>query len=465
MQNNPEIIKEVEKYNITDFESAKDFLFIRLMDSEKKLFGRELGIRRTEAWLNELGNPQESFPSIHIAGTSGKGSTAYMVSAILKAGKLDVGTITSPYVYDVRERMLVNNHYLSEEEFTRRTQELVKPITKLEQTKFGRPTYFEALVGMAHKCFNEHKINYAIVETGIGGRLDSTNTIKRNDKLAVITRLGIDHTEILGKTPTEIAWQKAGIIPENGHVIALLPDDTEAIKIIEEEAKLKNSSLYFVNPKSLISNLHQDIDGIKFDYASSDLTIKNLTLPTLGLYQAENACLAIAVSEYLAKRDCLEISSTVIKNGLKKLSIPARAEIIDFNGTPIIIDSAHNPQKLEAFFNLITSLKLPTRPLVIFSAKNTKDWQSSLPKLKQVSAKTYVTGYFNNQPGHLQKYTVNPNEIAKKIYELGGNATAFSSPDIALNNALNDVLPGQPIIITGSMYMLGELYDRLTSLN
>ena len=318
---------------------------------------------------------------------------------------------------------------------------------------------------MAHKCFAEHNINYAVIETGIGGRFDSTNTIKHSDKLAVITRLGLDHTEILGNTIEEIAWQKAGIIPENGHVIALLPNELKAKKIIEQEAKLKNSSLTFVNPSQLISNLHQEIDGLKFDYTSTNLTIKNLTLPILGPYQAENACVAIATAEYLAKRDSLNINNKIIKNGFTKLNIPARAEINDFNGTPIVIDSAHNPQKLQAFFAMIESLKLPVKPLIIFSSKQAKDWEASLPILISNADEIFVASFFNSQPSHLQKYSADPKKITKVIRKLGGCAKSFNSPTEALTTALSTVKTDQPIIITGSMYMLGELHDHLQQLN
>ncbi len=465
MEYNPEAIKEQEKQDITDFESAKNFLFNRLTASKEKLFKGENGLKRSINWLTHLKNPQESYPSIHIAGTSGKGSTSYMVSSILSALGQKVGTITSPHVYDVRERLLINLQYISEEEFTHQTQELIKPIAKLEQSEFGRPTYFEVMIGMAHKCFAEHNINYAVIETGIGGKFDSTNTIKHSDKLAVITRLGLDHTEILGNTPEEITWQKAGIIPENGHVIALLPNEPKAKNVIEQEAKLKNSSLTFVNPSQLISNLHQEIDGLKFDYISTNLTIKNLTLPILGPYQAENACVAIATAEYLAKRDSLNINSTIIKNGFTKLNIPARAEITDFNGTPIVIDSAHNPQKLQAFFAMIESLKLPVKPLIIFSSKQAKDWEASLPILISNADEIFVASFFNAQPGHLQKYSADPKKITKAIKKLGGCAKSFNSPTEALTTALSTVKKDQPIIITGSMYMLGELYDHLQQLN
>lgn len=465
MENGPELINGKEKLQIHDFESAKQFLFERLQDSDKKLFGRERGIVRTEAWLESLGNPQESFPSVHIAGTSGKGSTAYLMSALLKASQQTVGTITSPHVYDVRERLLIDGNYITQDEFTKRAKDIIKPIARLEQTKLGRPTYFEVLVGMAHKCFADHTVNYAVVETGIGGRFDSTNTIKRDDKLAIITRLGIDHTEILGKTPGAIAWQKAGIIPTNGHSIALLPDNMQAQEVIEQVAKARNSTIDFLDTRQMISNLHQTTDGLTFDYQFAELTVRNIKIPTLGIYQAENACLAISALKYLSQRDGFEFNETTIKEGLSGVHIPARAEITKFNGTTVIIDSAHNPQKLQAFFSTVESLKLPVKPLVVFSAKQAKDWEASIPTLNTNAEEIFVTGFFLNQPGHLQKYSADPDKIASKIRKLGGRARAFNSPTQALSQAINQSKPNQPVIITGSMYMLGELHDHLRLLS
>lgn len=464
MSHSPEIIRAQERKNITNFASAKDFLFKRLADNKQRLFGGDLGVQRATEYLKQLGNPQEEFPSIHIAGTSGKGSTSYMISSILSELGQKVGTITSPHVYDVRERLLIDQRYISEKEFTNRTQDLIPLIAKLEQSEFGRPTYFEVMIGMAHECFADYKVNYAVVETGIGGKYDSTNTIKRSDKLAVITRLGIDHTEVLGSTPEEIAWQKAGIIPIDGHAIALKPNDKKSQKVIKQIARAQNSTIEFIDPSMLINNVHQTTDGVTFDYRTEGLSIDDIVVPTLGLYQAENACLAIAIAEYLAKRDGISIDADRIKKGLKNVIVPARSEIIDFNGTPVIIDSAHNPQKLEAFLELVKSLHLPKKPKIIFAAKNSKDWQAIIPMLISTADEVFVTSFFSNQPGYLQKYSANPSSIKHKIESQGGAAQSYNNPIQALKAALDGVTPGQPIVITGSMYMLGELHDHLRKL-
>lgn len=461
---NPEIIKEAEKYKIHDFESAKEFLFERLADSETKLFGRERGIARTEAWLEELGKPQEQFPSIHIAGTSGKGSTAYMIDAILTATGATTGTITSPHVYDVRERMLINGRYISDHEFTNRTQDIVTPIAKLEKTPLGRPTYFEVMVGMAHQIFADHHVDYGIIETGIGGRFDSTNTIQRPDKLAVITQLGLDHTEILGHKLEEIAWQKAGIIQENGHAIVQKPASTQVKNVIKDVCVSRNATVEFVDPAVRAKNIRQTPARIVFDYKSRSLHIKDIAIPTLGTYQAANATMAIATLEYLAKRDIIDITEQAIRAGLEHVSIPARAEIVDFHGTPVIIDAAHNPQKLEAFFSLLESLKLPTKPLVIFAAKSTKDWEASANIVANHADSVLVTDFFASQTAHLKRYSADPHKIARQIQQAGTQAKTFVHPFEALEHALESAQAGQAIIITGSMYMLGELHDHIRRL-
>ena len=459
------VINYSDRLKIVDFQSAIHFLYHNLTDTRSRLFNANIGLQRTHTLLKELGNPQENYPSIHIAGTSGKGSTAYMTSTLLTIHNKNTGTVTSPHVYDIRERLMLNNAFISENEFTQLVTDLFNPIIKLQQSDFGRPTYFEVMIGLAHRCFANHNIDYGVIETGIGGKFDSTNTINREDKLAVITRLGFDHTEILGDSISKIAEQKAGIIPINGHAIALLPDDKSAQVAIESEASKKNATLQFIDPKKSILNLQQTINGIKFDYLSDNITINNIFIPILGKYQAENACLAIATLEFLSKRDNFRLDYQKIRKGFMNAKIPARAEIMRINNTPVIIDSAHNPQKLEALFGLITSLKLPIKPLVVFSVKSTKDWQSSTSIVSKHSAKVFATRFFDNQPNHLQKLSTNPEDIAQQIIASGGDVTICNNPISALDMAFKESRPNQTILITGSMYMLSELHDHLIKLS
>ena len=223
--------------------------------------------------------------------------------------------------------------------------------------------------------------------------------------------------------------------------------------------------MQFIDPKKSILNLQQTINGIIFDYLSDNITINNIFIPILGKYQAENACLAIATLEFLSKRDNFRLDYQKIRKGFMNANIPARAEIMRINNTPVIIDSAHNPQKLEALFGLITSLKLPIKPLVVFSAKSTKDWQSSTSIVSKHSAKVFATRFFDNQPNHLQKLSTNPEDIAQQIITSGGDVTICNNPISALDMAFKESRPNQTILITGSMYMLSDLHDHIIKLS
>ena len=450
--------------DIVDFETAKQYLFTNFLDSEKKLFGRELGINRTRAWLESLDNPQEQVPAIHIAGTSGKGSVAYMVTSLLKGSGSKIGTITSPHVYDVRERMLVDGGYITEDSFVNRSVALASAVDSFAKTDYGRPTYFELMLGFAHSQFVDEAVDYSVVETGIGGTYDSTNTINRSDKLAVITRLGLDHTEILGDTLPKIADQKGGIIPQNGHAIILEPEDIQTKTILDGIAEDKQASITYINPEQSITNIKQTTRGVEFDYKMSSRQIKGIRLPLLGMYQAENACLALETFAYLSQRDGIMMSNDEMKRALLNLKIPARAEISSIDGHPIIIDGAHNLQKLDAFFDLLDSLELSNKPLIIFASKNDKDWVSFSPRLARSAHKIYATSFFSQQPGHLSSKAEDPGKIASKLSQLGGLANSFKNPLEALNSALADALPNQAVVITGSIYMIGELHDQLVAL-
>lgn len=461
---NPETIQAKEARKVTDFESAKDFLFNRLVDGEKKLFGQERGVDRTHEWLEKLGDPQDDYPTIHIAGTSGKGSVSYMVSSILHAGGQKTGTILSPHVYDVRERMLVDLAHIDGSDFADRTQNVIPKIAEMERSEFGRPTYFETVFGMATKAFSDYGVDYGVVETGLGGRFDPTNTVKRSDKLAVITKLGLDHTHILGNTLPEIAWQKGGIIPLNGEAIALEPEDPAAKKVLEEIAELRGANIRFVSPAKYITDVKTSPSGILFTYNSPELVIEDIHVPLLGRYQAENAAVAITAAIALAERDGLDISEGVIRKAFETIFIPGRTEIDSRHKNPVIVDAAHNPQKMEAFFGAVKELDLPSKPLIIFGAKQTKDWQDFLDIASEHSGAAYFCEYFGGQTGHLGRFSVSSEEMAdyakSKGIKVGGK---FRTPLAALNAALSDANDNQIIIVTGSMYMIGELHDQLNT--
>ena len=206
---------------LKNFKEAEKYLYSTIPSSYTKKFPGSVGLSRTKKLLESLGNPQEKVNVIHIAGTSGKGSTATMISFILKEKGYKVGLTLSPHVVDIRERVQINNKFLTKEKFTSYLNEIVPFIKKINKQKKGEITYFEVLQVMAYYIFNKEKVDYAVIETGMGGTYDATNTVSNTDKICVITRIGLDHTNILGTNLTDIAKQKAGIIQKGNEVFAL----------------------------------------------------------------------------------------------------------------------------------------------------------------------------------------------------------------------------------------------------
>ena len=287
-----------------------------------KRFEDNYRLDRMRSLLAALGDPQETFATVHIAGTSGKTSTAYLVRALLEAAGQKTGLTVSPHVDSVTERIQLSGHPISEDAFVDHLERL---LTRVESTGLS-PTYFEVLVALAYLVFHTEDVDYAVVETGLGGLLDGTNTIARRDKVCVITDIGLDHTEVLGETVEEIAGQKAGII-QPGNAVVLQGQDPAVERVVAEAARARGAQLTVV----------RDVPGGPLA-ASSDL----------ALFQRRNLRVAEVTYRLVAARDGLPPLSALDLPGLADCLPPARMEIREVQGREIVIDGAHNPQKLRA---------------------------------------------------------------------------------------------------------------------
>ncbi|RKV94128.1 MAG: hypothetical protein D8G53_11680 [Candidatus Saccharimonas sp.] len=441
--------------NIQAFSDAKRFLFDDLPSLGNAVFRGAVGLERARAWLALLGDPQESFPIIHIAGTSGKGSTSYFIANLLKAHGKTNGLHVSPHVFDVRERAQINIELPSEAKFTKATADLIPYVRSMQYTPYGRPTYFEVTNALALRLFEAHHVDYGVIETGLGGRYDSTNTVRRSDKLAVITRLGLDHTEILGNTLEEIAWQKAGIIPYGGTVVALRPEQDSVRAVLEEVAYGRQSQIIWSEPLKYVSLQSRTETGVEFLYRGEPMETQ-----TPGDYQMENAAVALDTVRFLATRDGWDFSFDMARQALLEAELPGRANVWHLDGRNVMVDSAHNPQKIAAFLSELAHRPEWHRPLVIFAAKHGKDWRGSLETIGYLADRVYITQFFRDMPSpHLQNYSVKPEEFAAVISVCNmKNVRQFDTPIDAFNAALQH---DRPIVVVGSMYMLGELYEQL----
>ncbi len=419
---------------INSYNQALKFLFSHIPGKETRVYSGELGLKRMKHLASLIGYLQESIPVIHIAGTSGKGSTATMITEILMAHGLKVGLHVSPHLVDIRERFQINRKLVSKEFFIETLNEVIPYVTQMHQSKFGAPTYFEINTALAYLIFKKKKVDVAVIETGLGGLLDGTNIVSNSKKLCVITRIGLDHTEILGTTLPEIASQKAGIIQVGNTVVALKQEESVQ-QVIKKVAKLKQAKLTFVE------------------------TDKHLKLGVRGDFQLENASLAIEASRQWLENFGKIYDEKKASSVLKNISITGRFDVRQVHGKTVIIDGAHNPEKMTAF---ISSLKkyYPGRKFkFIIAFKKGKNYQDMLPIIMPL-ADTLVLTKFSSSQQEAIDMSEDPKVILEVAKNLGARNVSLSpAPKLALKEALdgNDEI----IVITGSIYLQEEILRYL----
>jgi len=270
-----------------------------------QFFGIKLGLENIGKLLSYLGNPQNRWPAIHIAGTNGKGSTAAFAYSILKEAGYRVGLYTSPHLVDFSERIRVNDWLIPREVLVEYTQSLKSQIEKI------KPTFFEATTAIAFRYFADQKVDVAVVETGLGGRLDATNLV--NSILTLITPIGMDHQQYLGKDIIQIAREKAGII-KPGVPCFTNNRETNILQVFRLQCKKLNAPFYPLNPEESIEILSQSIYGSMFHLKLPDARLLNLKISLSGPFQVANAALAVAA---LSKTKNFKITEQNLRNGIK----------------------------------------------------------------------------------------------------------------------------------------------------
>ncbi len=403
--------------------------------SSARVFSGEAGLRRSIKFFNLLGNPQEKIQTVHIAGTSGKGSTAMMLSSLLVSANQKVGLTLSPHVYDIRERCQVNNLQISKRAFANTLEQIIPIID--EMAKSGDPvSYFETLLAMAWMHFIEQKVDYAVIETGMGGRLDATNTIKNPKKVAIITRIGRDHTNVLGNQIQSIAEQKAGII-QTGNYCFCLSQAPSVNRVFEQRAKAVHASIRFAKAESI---------NDKSEFISS-----------LPEFQQENLSLALVTARHLATGSSWNLDHINLMTTLKNMHIPGRFEVIEKAKTIFILDGAHNSQKITALIKATQKLYPKKEIGLILAMKNTKD-VPIIPERFQIIATQYEA--VNNQDFASDAY--NSEQLTQELIR-NNSAIAVKKRDRlepAIVEALNS--PNKVWLITGSFLLLAEARQILS---
>lgn len=438
---------------IKTFKQFEQFLHSRI-PSRSALFCDDIGIRRTKYLLKLLKNPQKKLKVVHIAGTSGKGSTAHFCNILLNIHGFKTGLQVSPHMSDIRERLQINGQLPSRKMVLEYFNEILPAIERMGKTTFGMPTYFEILVALAFYMFKKEKVDYAIIETGLGGLLDATNTVTNKNKLSIIAKIGFDHTAILGKTLKEIAFQKAAII-QNNNVILSTSQQKNVYPVIERIAEEKNADLSYVLEEVSFKNKTANKDENILDFQFENLELKNLHLAVRGSYQQENCALALACLAKISQRDHFKISENKIRQALSQTTISCRMEIFKFNDKTVIFDGAHNPQKMSA---LIESLKkiYPNKKLdFLVACKKEKAYKEMLSKIIPIANKIYLTSFSNSKQDN-PNFSKDPAELEKFLHYK--NFTNCKIVGISKQEIVNlSKKTGDVLVITGSFYLISEI--------
>ena len=394
-----------------------------------RLFGAKFGLENTLQLAALAGNPQDRLRFIHVAGTNGKGSTCAMLESIYRATGLRVGLFTSPHLVSFRERIQVNRQLIPETEVIRLVGEL-QPLLK-HFPDGHHPTFFEVVTVMALMFFAEQKCDLVIWETGLGGRLDATNIV--TPLASVITNIQLDHQQWLGDTLAQIAAEKAGII-KSGVPVITATNESDAMAVIEGVAREKNALLQKVAQASRLQ-----------------IAAETAALSLIGEHQQLNAALALATVGILQKQ--MPVSDEQIHTGLANVHWPGRLQLVTrASGRKILLDGAHNPAGAETLSETLQKNFPTERPTLILGVLQDKDWQHICETLAPLAGRIFTVPVSSER-------SAGPEELAKACRKENPSSTVIACH--SLGDALDQTAGDGFVVITGSLYLVGEALERL----
>ncbi len=365
-----------------NYEQAMDFI-----DQSGK-FGSKLGLKNISVLMSYLSDPQNNLKFIHVAGTNGKGSACAMLSNVFIKAGYTTGLYISPYLENYNERIQLNNAPISDEDLVKVISSVKSAVDKMIENGYDHPTEFEINTAAAFLYYKIKKADIVILEVGMGGRLDATNVINQSEA-SVIMSIGLDHQQYLGKTKEKIAFEKAGIIKENGNVV-IYPLNTDGVKnIITEQAKKKHAHSYICDENN-IKILSSSTNGqlLRYDNPSSVIGTKEFELGLLGEHQAYNALTVLYTLEVMKKRGW-NISDTAIEEAMQSVKFSGRFEIL-CRKPYIIIDGGHNIDGVKTFVNGIKTYFKNKKVTLFFGMLSDKQVDESVDLLISIAKRIYT---------------------------------------------------------------------------
>jgi dihydrofolate synthase/folylpolyglutamate synthase len=420
--------------SFTDYEKLPAFLYK----------ADNFDLRRMAELLDRLGNPHLTSPAIHVAGTKGKGSTAAMIASALSAAGYRTGLYTSPHLHTFRERITIDGGMITEEEFAALTERLQPEIDEVNRRHdYGEITTFEILTALAFAFFMERRVDFQVLEVGLGGRLDATNVVM--PRIAVITSISLDHAEVLGDSLAKIAGEKVGII-KPGTLVISAPQSNEVEGVIEEVCRSKGVSLITVGRDVTWRKLKSDLSGQFFEVKGKAGNHK-LIIPLLGEHQLENAAVAVAALE------ALDIGVVDIARGLAQVQWPGRLEILRHE--PLFLaDGAHNADSANRLRETIEKYLHFDRLILILGASSDKDIAGIVGALAPLSSQAIVTR--SRHPRALA-----PNLLLEELEKQGVKGELAESVSSAVERAMEMAGPRDLICATGSLFVAAEAREYI----
>jgi len=403
-------------------------------------FGIKLGLDRTKALLRELGDPQELFQGVLVAGTNGKGSVCAMVASVLQAAGYRVGLMPKPHLISYTERIQVNQRPIAEDAFASLISELQPAINKVA-AELGPPTEFEILTSAALYDFARAGIDLLVCEVGLGGRLDATNALDLG--VSVITNIALDHTQYLGSTLEAIAAEKAGILKPDS--IAITGAQPPALAVIEAAAQEQRIPMQRLGQEIELTAIDKQWAGVQATVTTPAGTYRDLRIPLLGLHQADNAALAVAAIDALRSRGW-EISDGALRDGLARTRWPGRLEVLDRNPI-VLVDGAHNPAGLQRSLAAVQKLAKGRQLVIVFGAMRDKDLPAMLTQLRAMDAPVIFSAIDWHRAAA-------PADLAAQF---GAPAETAESSVEALDRARQRASSSGIVLACGSLYLVGEV--------
>ncbi|PRR81935.1 bifunctional folylpolyglutamate synthase/dihydrofolate synthase [Clostridium vincentii] len=414
-------------------------------------FGSNYGLERTYRLLEILGNPQDKLKLIHIAGTNGKGSTTAMVTALLRGKGFKVGMYTSPYLEEFEERIQINGQNIPKRRLGQLIDKVKEAVDMVVLENLNHPTEFEIITCLMFLYFYEEKIDYGVIEVGLGGRLDSTNII--TPIVSVIASISYDHINILGNTLEEIAYEKAGIIKE-GVPVLVYPQEKNVLQVIKKKALTMNSKIYMINKEDgrfvRMVNEEKIYQVVEVDLKGEILQIN---LPLLGEHQITNLLLALRTYEVICKKENLEFNEEKVKESIASVKWIGRLEVM-MRDPLVVIDGAHNIQGIKALAQNVKKYFKYNNMYLLLGILADKQVHEMVCEITPLAKKVIALTPLSDRAELAE-------DLKKEVMLYNTNCIAEESYERALEMALVEADRDDIILISGSLYMIGDMRKKI----